>query len=75
MALLDDLAAKDASRDAVAEARATERSRLVYLRARTELELGEYESARTLFEQVLADERCARFHDDVRQLLAEIPSE
>jgi len=71
--LLDGLAAKDESRDAVASARAEEAARLVFLRARTELELANFAEARALFAQVLEIEAAAPFHADVRQLLAEMP--
>lgn len=73
--ILDGLAARDESASAVAEARAVERSRLVYLRARTELELGAFATARDLFAEVLADPRCTPWHEDARQLLAEMPAE
>ncbi len=73
--LLDELAAKPASKDAVIEARAVEQSRLLYLRGRTELELGDFDTARATFETVLADERCAKWHDDTKQLIAEMPAQ
>jgi hypothetical protein len=71
--LLDDLAGKDASKQAVADARHGERARLLYLRARTELDLGAFAKARELFQAVLADEAAAPFHEDARQLLSEMP--
>jgi hypothetical protein len=71
--LLDGLAAKDASKDAVAAARATERARIRFLSARTELELAEFAKARDLFAEVLADTAAEPFHADVQQLLAEMP--
>ena len=73
VAMLDDLATKDASKVAVEEARATEQARLRFLRARTELELAEFAKARELFDEVLADDAAAPFHDDVKQMLSEMP--
>lgn len=70
---LDRLAAVDASREAVAAARAAEAARVRYLRARTELELGSFATARTLFRELLEDAAAAAHHADVKQLLSEMP--
>ena len=71
--LLDGLAAAEASREAVAAARAAEEARVRYLRARTELELGSFATARTLFRELLEDASAAAHHADVTQLLSEMP--
>ncbi len=73
--MLDEFAAADATRDAVAEARAVEASRMRYVEARTEAELGATTRARALFAQVLADARAEPWHADARQLLSELPAE
>ncbi len=75
IAKLAELAKADATKAAVAVARATEQARVGYLRARTELELGNYAVAKPLLEAVLADERVARFHADAKELLATIPAD
>ena len=70
---LTELEADESSKQAVADARDLEQARIGYLKGRTALELGDYAAGRPLLEKVLEDERLARFHEDAKLLLAEIP--
>lgn len=64
----------EARKTAAAEARAVENVRLVFLRGRTEWDLGNAAEGRKLFDQVLADPRGKAFEKDIREVLEPSPA-
>jgi hypothetical protein len=74
MALLDAMAKDPKTRDAVADARATEKARLLLVEGRTEFQLGEDAAARKLLEKALADPHAKPLEKEIREALAALPA-
>jgi len=68
--LLDGLAKDAKTKDAVENARATEKARQLLLEGRTEFQLGRAERAKELFDKALADPRSKPFENEIREAVA-----
>ncbi len=72
--LLEEATKDDARKAAAEEARAVEKVRLVFLRGRTEWDLGNAAEGRKLLDEVLADPRGKAFEKDIREVLEPSPA-
>lgn len=72
--LLDSMAKDAKTKDAVAEARATEAARLLLIEGRTEFQLGENAKARALLEKALADPHAKPLETEIREAIAALPA-
>ena len=68
--LLDAMAKDAKTKDAVADARATERARLFLLEGVTEFQLGNRDAAKALFDKALADPHAKAFERELREAVA-----
>jgi hypothetical protein len=71
--LLDGLAKDAKTKDAVADARAAESARVVFLEGLTEFQLGHADKARELLTKALADPHAKAIETEAREALAKLP--